>query len=228
MSLGATTTSKSRAYGNVVALDVQEIDNPLRFQGQYFDTETGLHYNRHRYYNPNTGRFLTPDPIKLAGGLNSYRYVNNPTGWVDPLGLNGCPGAVGGEPIAGEAVDPAAGVKIDSGEPDLPDARGTLIPDSYWMNKEAATEVTPGTKAVTDMKPSSRDKGAIYERTTHYDEYGRSKGQTHMTDHGEPNVHPNPHHHLRNPNNGQNIKGARPGVHPDYSTLNLTHLKHKD
>ncbi|MCV4262101.1 RHS repeat-associated core domain-containing protein, partial [Pseudomonas capsici] len=59
---------------------------------QYFDAETGLHYNRHRYYNPGTGRFLTPDPIKLAGGLNNYRYVPNPTGWVDPLGLSGCPG----------------------------------------------------------------------------------------------------------------------------------------
>jgi len=72
---------------------VAEIDNPLRFQGQYYDAETGLHYNRHRYYNPNTGHFLTPDPIKLAGGLNHYQYVPNPTGWVDPLGLSSidCP-----------------------------------------------------------------------------------------------------------------------------------------
>ena len=83
---------KYRAYGNVAKLEIAEIDNPLRFQGQYFDAETGLHYNRHRYYNPNTGSYLTPDPIKLAGGLNNYQYVNNPTGWVDPLGLNGCPG----------------------------------------------------------------------------------------------------------------------------------------
>nr|WP_232013100.1 RHS repeat-associated core domain-containing protein [Pseudomonas fluorescens] len=82
-------SAKYRAYGNLAALDVSEIDNPLRFQGQYFDAETGLHYNRHRYYNPGTGRFLTPDPIKLAGGLNSYQYVPNPTGWVDPLGLSG-------------------------------------------------------------------------------------------------------------------------------------------
>ncbi|CRL47463.1 Putative deoxyribonuclease RhsC [Pseudomonas sp. URMO17WK12:I11] len=67
-------SAKYRAYGNLVALDVAEIDNPLRFQGQYFDAETGLHYNRHRYYNPGTGRFLTPDPIKLAGGLNNYQY----------------------------------------------------------------------------------------------------------------------------------------------------------
>lgn len=76
-----------RAYGNVVRALVNEIDNPIRFQGQYHDPETGLHYNRHRYYNPNTGRFLTPDPIGLAGGLNNYQYVPNPTGWVDPLGL---------------------------------------------------------------------------------------------------------------------------------------------
>ncbi|WP_260417989.1 RHS repeat domain-containing protein, partial [Pseudomonas cichorii] len=87
-------SAKYRAYGNLAALDVAEIDNPLRFQGQYFDAETGLHYNRHRYYNPGTGRFLTPDPIKLAGGLNNYRYVPNPTGWVDPLGLSdSCPGS---------------------------------------------------------------------------------------------------------------------------------------
>ncbi|WP_240997824.1 RHS repeat domain-containing protein, partial [Pseudomonas viridiflava] len=63
-------SAKYRAYGNLATLDIAEIDNPLRFQGQYFDAETGLHYNRHRYYNPGTGRFLTPDPIKLAGGLN--------------------------------------------------------------------------------------------------------------------------------------------------------------
>jgi len=85
-------SAKYRAYGNLAALDVSEIDNPLRFQGQYFDAETGLHYNRHRYYNPSSGRFLTPDPIKLAGGVNNYKYVNNPTGWVDPLGLDECPG----------------------------------------------------------------------------------------------------------------------------------------
>ena len=80
-------SAKYRAYGNLAALDIAEIDNPLRFQGQYFDAETGLHYNRHRYYNPSSGRYLTPDPIKLAGGLNNYQYVPNPTGWVDPLGL---------------------------------------------------------------------------------------------------------------------------------------------
>jgi RHS repeat-associated protein len=102
-------SAKYRAYGNLVALDVSEIDNPLRFQGQYFDAETGLHYNRHRYYNPGTGRFLTPDPIKLAGGLNSYQYVTNPTGWVDPLGLHQCPGSDSATPTkAGNYLDKPA------------------------------------------------------------------------------------------------------------------------
>ncbi|WP_411379467.1 RHS repeat-associated core domain-containing protein [Pseudomonas sp. MPB26] len=81
-----------RAYGEITRLDVNKIDNPLRFQGQYFDPESGLHYNRHRYYNPDIGRYMTPDPVKLAGGINAYQYVPNPTGWVDPLGLSAnCP-----------------------------------------------------------------------------------------------------------------------------------------
>jgi RHS repeat-associated protein len=65
--------------------------NPIRFQGQYCDEETGLHYNRHRYYDPHAGRYVSRDPIGLAGGLNTHAYVANPAGWVDPLGLQGQP-----------------------------------------------------------------------------------------------------------------------------------------
>ena len=65
--------------------------NSLRFQGQQVDEESGLAYNRHRYYDPNTGRFISKDPIGLAGGVNVYQYAPNPVGWVDPLGLARCP-----------------------------------------------------------------------------------------------------------------------------------------
>nr|WP_260265911.1 RHS repeat-associated core domain-containing protein [Cronobacter malonaticus] len=64
---------------------------PLRYQGQYFDTETGLHYNRFRYYDPDAGRFISQDPIGLAGGINLYQYAPNPLVWVDPLGLSNKP-----------------------------------------------------------------------------------------------------------------------------------------
>ena len=71
-----------------VEITVDTIENNLRFAGQIFDPETGLHYNYHRYYDPATGRYLTTDPIGLEGGINPYVYVqNNPANLLDPFGL---------------------------------------------------------------------------------------------------------------------------------------------
>ncbi|WDG29867.1 DUF6531 domain-containing protein [Streptomyces sp. CA-278952] len=61
---------------------------PLRFPGQYYDPETGLHYNHHRYYDPQTARYLTPDPLGLSPAPNPVAYVHNPHTWSDPLGLS--------------------------------------------------------------------------------------------------------------------------------------------
>ena len=65
----------------------------LRFPGQYYDAETGLHYNYFRDYDPGTGRYFPSDPIRLAGGVNTFAYVGGePTANSDPLGLWGSPG----------------------------------------------------------------------------------------------------------------------------------------
>ncbi|MCI5208117.1 MAG: hypothetical protein D3910_04870 [Candidatus Electrothrix sp. ATG2] len=74
-------------FGDVNILTA-DIENNLRFPGQYYDAETGLHYNWNRYYDPETGRYIAADPIGLDGGMNLYRYANaDPVNWYDPDGL---------------------------------------------------------------------------------------------------------------------------------------------
>ncbi|OCG78433.1 hypothetical protein A9G42_03195 [Gilliamella sp. Nev6-6] len=94
-SLGDTLYEcQYNAYGQIINETYHQDDidflpnNPLRFQGQYYDEETGLHYNLNRYYDPFTGRYITQDPLGILGGLNSYQYVNgDPINWIDPLEL---------------------------------------------------------------------------------------------------------------------------------------------
>ena len=74
-------------WGTTIAASNGGIDCPLRFPGQYFDPETGHHYNNQRHYDPDTGRYLCKDPLGLAAGSNQYAYAPNPTLWIDALGL---------------------------------------------------------------------------------------------------------------------------------------------
>ena len=75
------------AWGETEAAEGARAETPLRFQGQLEDAETGLFYNRLRYYDPEAGLYLSPDPIGLEGGLRPFGYGPNPVRWVDPLGL---------------------------------------------------------------------------------------------------------------------------------------------
>jgi RHS repeat-associated protein len=75
------------AMGRVDQILVDEVAQPLRMQGQYWDDEIALCYNRHRYFDPQICSFISQDPLGLAAGENVYAYAPNVWGWADPLGL---------------------------------------------------------------------------------------------------------------------------------------------
>ncbi len=78
---------RTTLWGNPLGHGRTDADTPLRFPGQYADAETGLNYNVMRHYDPAIGSYLSSDPLGLAAGPNSHRYVANPHLWIDPLGL---------------------------------------------------------------------------------------------------------------------------------------------
>jgi RHS repeat-associated protein len=78
---------RRKAWGETEEAPGATASTRLRFQGQYEDEETGLRYNRWRYYDAAARRFLVPDPLGLRGGLSTYAYGLNPIQWIDPYGL---------------------------------------------------------------------------------------------------------------------------------------------
>ncbi|KVW21819.1 hypothetical protein WK93_22860 [Burkholderia ubonensis] len=90
------------AWGHALTLKGSaDFEQSIRLQGQYCDAETGLHYNRHRYYDPWIGQYISQDPVRLLGGGNLYTYGPNVNAWSDPLGLTGGLNLHGGVPLYG-------------------------------------------------------------------------------------------------------------------------------
>jgi RHS repeat-associated protein len=147
---------------SVTEMATEELPQPINFQGQYQDSETGLFYNRYRYYDPDCGRYISPDPIGILGGLNAYAYAPSSTNWIDPYGLEktcplhfACDPCSGRDPAAearkwqGPANDPYVG--IDSYK-NVVIAKGTVIytlyphgpnPGNYFVS--GSTLLTTGT-----------------------------------------------------------------------------------
>ncbi|MBH1507678.1 MULTISPECIES: RHS repeat-associated core domain-containing protein [Stenotrophomonas] len=85
---GCVWSSHQTAWGGMAPDPSSSIDNNIRLQGQYYDHETGLHYNRYRYYEEGVGSFIGQDPLGLEAGENLYLFGPNAIGWADPLGLD--------------------------------------------------------------------------------------------------------------------------------------------
>ncbi|MFD9204413.1 RHS repeat domain-containing protein, partial [Streptomyces anthocyanicus] len=108
--------SRSTLWGTTTWAADSSAYTPLRFPGQYYDPETGLHYNHHRVYDPETARYLSPDPLGLTPSPNPHTYVRNPVIWTDHLGLSpdGCAPLLYRAPKTGQreaarqGLDPAA------------------------------------------------------------------------------------------------------------------------
>ncbi|MEU0009584.1 DUF6531 domain-containing protein, partial [Streptomyces sp. NPDC006314] len=102
--------TRSTLWGTTAWATDSTTYTPLRFPGQYHDPETGLHYNYFRHYDPETARYLTPDPLGLTPAPNPATYVNNPHMWTDALGLAPeCTPETGSN--RGQAGEPASGLE---------------------------------------------------------------------------------------------------------------------
>jgi len=84
-----TWSCELSSYGEVRNITGTRGDCPFRYQGQYEDVETGLYYNRFRYYDPKDGVYVSQDPIGLAGGMNVHLYVKDTNSYIDIFGLSG-------------------------------------------------------------------------------------------------------------------------------------------
>ena len=108
-------------WGNVEQeFNPNSIDQAIRLPGQHQDTDTGLYYNRHRYYDPAIGSYVNQDPIGLAGGNNIYEYaLNIPTQIYDPTGLFiplAVLAGVAGKALLGAAIGAGVEVGMQSGK----------------------------------------------------------------------------------------------------------------
>ncbi|NEA99760.1 putative T7SS-secreted protein [Streptomyces sp. SID13726] len=164
---------------------------PLRFPGQYFDPETGLHYNFFRHYDPETARYTTPDPLGLGPAPNPGTYVHNPHTWTDPLGLAPCNLDFANRKEAFNAAKDRAGVPRSQ------------QPSRQWTVGDDPAQRHRVSNYVYDPNPGSHGR---------YYQYETPSGSRVVVEHTrDPNA-PNPHFHAGQPKSGEfkvNMMGQR-------------------
>lgn len=147
------------AYGMTrPTLDSQE-STSIRFEGQYEDSETGLHYNRYRYYDPEIGRYISPDPAGGPPDLNLYKYCLNPIYCVDPLGLHNA-SAEFSNPNSDPPIPPTSLGHLDSGsDPRMYEDPHTNNASTYRAERDAKRN--PGRTAFNKERFSDTEARAI-------------------------------------------------------------------
>ncbi|VEA63245.1 Protein rhsA [Salmonella enterica subsp. salamae] len=207
-------------WGNQLSEDnPAQLEQLIRLPGQQYDDESGLYYNRHRYYSPGQGRYITQDPIGLAGGWNPYIYPLNPVSFVDFLGLQSNPldqdEELNNREYGGyqenqccsflSLHDRDINVKIY----DLMPFPGVAMkgPRTEWLDRKLPSDKYGNIIPDKDIPHTQlgmrigRRKTYMQAREWGYDEQGKliPKRLIDFTDHGR-NDHTNPHQHTYEPN----------------------------
>lgn len=206
-----------RPFGTGPATGSIEVN--LRDPGQYFDVETGLNQNWYRTYDPNTGRYITSDPIGLDGGVNTFTYVGNaPFNWMDPLGLASVPpGTISGVPGLPIVVPPVAipGTQENQGFVDMVSRALNGFPVFEMqclgvkcflapVNNESSDAQAPGCPTEDDGFVPKRNWDGKKVKNPNGPGYGfpDKKGNVWVPTGPGPNAHGGPHWDVQRPGGG--------------------------
>ena len=157
----------------------------LRFPGQQYDAETGLHYNNARYYDPTTGRYRSSDPLGILGGLGTYTYANgNPLSFVDPEGELPLPVVTG---LVGAAANTAATLFWQIADPDqrihagkLGVAAGVGFVQGFLAPTTAGSSWL-GSRAIGTLANVAQTIGSSWVECGNYNSDGLAMGQAFIT-----------------------------------------------
>ncbi|WP_343741017.1 RHS repeat-associated core domain-containing protein, partial [Delftia tsuruhatensis] len=135
----------------------QGIHQAIRLPGQHHDRETGLYYNRHRYYDPVVGSYINQDPIGLTGGVNKILYSeSSPTLKIDPTGLNTVAIGAGVGASVGGPIGAVVGAAI-----------GVAVLGVIWMASRPSSNTTSVSKTASELSIAHNNAAQIGDRSSY-------------------------------------------------------------